>query len=115
MKAYKVQDRRDPLFGTVVFAQTAGKARAIAQHTDTCEDLDFTDIRATRVPALDGCYRGKPEMDWWYDKEDREAMVRLANFCCSYEIDDPECDDCTAKEWCERYERDHDDNYRFPY
>lgn len=107
MKAYTVQDRRDPMYSTVVFAETPGKARAIAQHTDTCEDLDFTDIRALRKPALDQLYRGKPEMDW-DNAGDRIAMVRLANYECSMEDDDPGCEECPAKEWCGRYERDHE-------
>lgn len=114
MKAYIVQDRWDPLFATVVFAETAGKARAIARNTAACEDLDFIDIRACRVPSLDLCYKGKPEMDW-YDTEDLIAMVKLAGFECSREWDDPDCEPCPAKEWCGRYERDHDDENRCPY
>lgn len=107
MKAYIVSDRCDPLFSTVVFAETAGKARAIAQGTDACEDLDFIDIRATRVRSLDSYYKGESEMNW-YDPEDRVAMVRFANFECSRECDDPNCEPCPAKEWCGRYESDHD-------
>ena len=114
MKAYTVQYDPDPLFSTVVFAETAGKARAIAQHTDACEDCDFIDIRALRVPVLDPYYKGKPEMDW-YDMEDRVAMVKLANYECSREVYDPECDDCPAKEWCGRYESDHDDENPYSY
>lgn len=112
MKAYTVKDNYDPLFSTVVFAETAGKARAIAQHTDACEDLDFIDIRAIRVPALDRFYRGKPEMDW-YNAEDRIAMVRFADYECSSEMDDPECESCPAKEWCGRYERDKEEDWRW--
>lgn len=107
MKAYLVQDRWDPLFSTVVFAETAGKARALAQRTDVCEDLDFTDIRALREPALDSFYKGKWEMDWNND-EDRVAMVRFANFQCSLEVEDPECYSCPAKDWCGRYESDNE-------
>lgn len=114
MKAYIVQDRWDPLFATVVFAETAGKARAIARNTDACEDLDFIDISACRVPSLDLCYKGKEEMDW-NDPEDRLDMVKLAGFECSREIWDPDCEPCPAKEWCGRYERDHDDENRCPY
>ena len=104
MKAYTVEDRYNPLFSTVVFAETRGKAKVIAQHTDTCEDLDFVDIRAVRRPTLDKFYKGKPEMDWC-DEEDRMAMVKYAGYECSYEIDndDLECDSCSAKEWCGRY------------
>lgn len=109
MKAYIVNDRADPLFSTVVFAETAGKARAIARNTDACEDLDFIDIRAVRAPALDHSYKGKEEMDW-YDPEDRLAMVKIAGFECSREIGDPDCEPCPAKEWCGRYESDQEDN-----
>ena len=114
MKAYIVEDRTDPLFATVVFAETAGKARAIARNTDACEDIDFIDISARRAPSLDLCYKGKEEMDW-NDPEDRLDMVKLAGFECSREIWDPDCEPCPAKEWCGRYERDNDDEYRCPY
>ena len=111
MKAYTVQDRVDPLFSTVVFAETAGKARAIAQHTYVCEDLNFTDIRVLRLPALDKFYRGKSEMDW-DNMEDRIVMVKFANYECSSEIDNPECEVCHAKVWCGRYGREHEYNER---
>lgn len=105
MKAYIVSEKNgDTGFSTVVFAETPGKARVIAQGTDACEDLDFIDIRATRIPVLDSYYRGWDEMNWNVE-EDRVAMVKLAGFSCSYEIDHPICDPCPAKEWCERYER----------
>lgn len=105
MKAYLAEDRWDPTFSTVVFAETRGKARAIAQHTDACEDRDFTDIRILREPVLDECYRGVPEMDW-YNAGDRLALVKLCGFHCSYEIDlkPEECEKCCAHEDCARYE-----------
>lgn len=86
LKAYIVEEKNGATgFATVVFAETPGKARQLAQSTDACEDLDFIDIRAIRAPALDECYRGWDEMNW-------------------YEIDHPKCDPCPAKEWCGRYE-----------
>lgn len=104
MKAYIVSEKNgDTGFSTVVFAETPGKARALAQHTDACEDLAFIDIRATRAPALDGCYNGRVEMDW-LDEDDRIAMVRDAGFICSYEIDYTDCEICPATKWCDRYE-----------
>lgn len=104
LKAYIVEEKNgDTGFATVVFAETPGKARQLAQSTDACEDIDFIDIRAIRAPALDECYRGRDEMNWCVD-EDLVAMVRLAGFSCSYEIDHPICDPCPAKEWCKRYE-----------
>lgn len=109
MKAYSVTDDQEYAYSTVVFAETRGQARMIAQHTDACEDVEFTHIRALRVPQLDKYYRGISEMDWKND-EDRIAMVRDANYSCSYEIWDEhlDCDNCPATQWCERYERIND-------
>lgn len=105
LKAYKVTDRRNWDGTTVVFAETAGKAKALALNTDTCEGLEFTDISARRAPKLDAAYRGRYEMDWWHD-EDRIAMVRDAGFACdlsdvSYE--ELYCEACAAKWWCREY------------
>ena len=52
MKAWLVKEK-DEFCATVVFAETRGKARAMASHTETCEDADFCDILVYRRPALD--------------------------------------------------------------
>ena len=106
MKAYTVTDKREYMYSTVVFAETRGKAIALAMHTDACEDCEFTDILARRIPALDKYYRGRNEMDW-FDAQDRIAMVRDGNYSCSYEVDVElkDCKECPAHECCERYER----------
>ena len=104
MKAYRVEERNGVYdFATVVFAETRNKAKAIAVNTDCLEGVEYTDISATRIPALDRFYRGKKEMDW-YDDEDKIAMVRYGNFTCSYEFDTEDCETCSAKQWCERCE-----------
>lgn len=106
MKAYIIQDLRGYAdYSTVVFAETNGKAKAIAITTDAFNDYEFTEISARRVPALDKYYRGKKEMDW-FDSNDRVALVREANFSCSYEYElaDCDCETCPAKQWCDRYE-----------
>ena len=110
MKAWSVTDDEECLYATIVFAETRGKAKVIAQGTDACVDADFTHIRAIRVPQLDSYYRGKREMDW-YDDNDRIAMVRYANMMCSYEVDieKENCLSCPAHEWCGRYESMCDD------
>ena len=108
MKAYLVRDeRRDEDYCTVVFGETRGKAIQAALRTDACEDGEWTDIRAIRVPELDSYYRGREEMDW-FDDNDRVAMVRHTNMACSYEMDFSECacEDCPAKEFCSRYEEE---------
>ena len=106
MKAYTVTDRNgDEGTSLVIFAETAGKAKAYAAHTDTFCDYGFTGLRVNRISALDSCYRGKPEMDW-LDMDDRVAMVRYADFECSPEVDwsEERCMQCDARTWCGRFE-----------
>lgn len=105
LKAYRAWDESECLFTTVVFAKSRGEAKSLAMRTDACEDAEFINIRVRRSPELDECYRGRWEMDWT-DPQDRIDLVKLANFHCSYEIDDPECDICPAREWCNRAEKE---------
>lgn len=63
MKAWLVR-QKDEFCATVVFAETRGKARALALLTDACEDADWLDIDVYRRPNLDKYYvDGKREMD----------------------------------------------------
>ena len=96
MKAYRVSDKNS-FYSTVVFAESSNKAKAIAMHTDACEDVPYTDIRTNRMPMLDKYYRGLNEMDW-YDDNDRIAMVKDGNFHC---FEDRECPNCPAKQYCD--------------
>lgn len=104
MKAWLVRDKKESS-ATIVFAETRGKARVVAMHTDTCEDVDFCDIDVTRKRHMDKYYsEGKKEMDW-YNAKDRIAMVKECGFRCDYDYFDIEdCEDCPAKQYCDRYE-----------
>ena len=106
MKAYTISDKDGAVgYSIVVFAETRGKAIAIAQHSDEFGwyGMEYIDFRAKRIPALDKYYKGKSEMDW-YNMEDRVAMVKDAGFTCSYEYEIyDDCDECPAKQWCDRY------------
>lgn len=107
MKAYTASDRNgDSGYSIVVFAETAGQAKAYARDSELFDSFEFTEMRVNRCKALDSYYRGNREMDWLND-EDRVAMVRYANFECSCEVWHPECEtgECPAQEWCGRYER----------
>ena len=99
MKAYKISDLKGYAdYSTVVFAETSGKAKAIAITTDAFNDYEFTEISARRVPKLDKYYRvGKKEMDW-YDDADRIALVKEGKFHC-FEVS--ECPSCPAREYCD--------------
>ena len=68
-------EKKDRFSATVVFAETRGKARALARCTEACEDVDFIDIEVHRKPQMDKYYTdGKMEMDWLNSK-DRIALV----------------------------------------
>ena len=105
MKAWIVDDPIDASTAAVVFAETRGQAKVLAQSTDACEDMAFTDIRAVRATELDRFYRGKSETNW-FDPDDRIAMVKYGGFHCSYETEvyKEKCEACPAHEWCDRYE-----------
>ena len=84
----------------VVFAETRGKAKALALCTSSCEDAKFLDIEVSRVPEMDKYYaEGKTEMDW-SDPKDRVALVKECGFCCRHPIAE-DCKDCSAKEFCD--------------
>lgn len=102
MKAWLVREK-DEVSATVVFAETRGKARALAMCTETCEDVAFCDIEVRRKPQLDKYYRdGKKEMDW-FDNKDRIALVKECNFYC-VDVDIDNCEDCPAKKYCDECE-----------
>ncbi len=102
MKAYYAMDKQnDEGSCTVVFAESRGKAKAIAITTDTCEDAEYINIQCRRLPELDKYYKGRTEMDWNNDK-DRIILVKHG-WHCLYECYDGDL--CPAKEWCEQYGR----------
>ncbi len=102
MKAWLVRDKEERYCATVVFAETRGKAKVVAQSTDACEDIDFCGIEAKRLPQIDKYYaEGKREMNW-FKFEDRIALVREAGFSCDPNYWEPDdCGRCPASEWCD--------------
>lgn len=104
MKAWLVREK-DEFCATVVFAETRGKARALALHTEACEDADWLDIDVYRRPNLDKYYvDGKREMNW-FNKNDRIALVRDGGFVCDpdyWEFED--CEVCSASDYCDKYQ-----------
>lgn len=102
MKAYAITVDSSDLTA-IVFAETRNKAKSIAQYTETFGYVEYIDVRAKRIPALDKYYKGKSEMDW-YNMRDRVAMVKEAGFTCSYEFETEDCEKCSARQWCDRCE-----------
>lgn len=101
MKAWLVREK-DAFFTAVVFAETSGKARALARCADACEDSDFCDIEVHRLPKIDKYYKnGKIEMDW-YNPNDRIILVKECGFQCE-SIEYADCEGCSAREFCDLY------------
>lgn len=102
MKAYKVYCLGGE-GATIVFADTANRAKSIAKTCDCCEDAAWTDIRVRREPKADSLYVGKMEIDWC-DQEQRTVLVRDLGWACL----EPsrECDDCAARTWCEWHQNE---------
>jgi len=113
MKAWRITSLHYCEWATVVFAETRGKAKAVALTTDAFEESDFTDISARRIPELDRYYRGKDEMDW-DNMEDRIGMVMYAHMYCSDEMSPDElgCAKCPAEQWCSAPEDWEDNNVK---
>lgn len=101
LKAYHVENEDDYEWcSTVVFAETRGQAKVLAQSTNACEDADFIRIRAIRLPEFDKEYRGHSEMDW-NDEEDRRALARHGWHCLG--VDRKMCATCFVKDDCQDY------------
>lgn len=99
MKAWKIDNPYEN-DATVVFAETRGKAKVVAQSTDTCEDVDFTEIIIHRFKEADSQYRGRSEMDW-YDHDDKMFLLSQGWYCDDMEYDD--CKNCEDKRACEKW------------
>lgn len=101
MKAWEVSDKWNyEGYSTVVFAETRSKAKTLALAMDACEDAQYIDIEARRMPDLDSEYRGHFEMEW-DDPQDRAALIAHGWTCIEPEPD--ECEACVGKSECETY------------
>ena len=103
MKAWLVREK-DEFCAEVVFAETRGKAKALALCCDCCENASFTDIEATRMKQADKYYKDcKWHLDWDNPK-DRIALVKDCGFVCYYEcLEWEDCEECSAKKYCDTY------------
>ena len=102
MKAWLIRQKGE-FCAEVVFAETRGKARALATHSDICDYADFIDIEAHRLPKADKYYKeGKWHLDWDNPK-DRIVLFNECGFRCEY-VEPYMCENCSVKEYCEDYE-----------
>lgn len=107
MKAWLVQDKRERYGAEVVFAETRGKAKHLAMCTPCCDEAEFTNIEARRMPQADKYYKeGKWHLDWENSK-DRVVLVKECGFVCDYDyLEWEDCELCSARLYCDRY-KDH--------
>ena len=106
VKAWLIRQKGE-FCAEVVFAETRGKARALATHADICDYADFIDVEAHRLPKADKYYKeGKWHLDWEVAK-DRIALVKDCGFVCDPDyLEWEDCESCSAKDYCDRY-HDH--------
>lgn len=106
MKAYYACEK-DSDYATIVFAESATQAKAIALSCDCCEDARYIDIRVRRMPEADKLYMGHTEIDW-YNAETRISLVRDFGWSCF----EPswECDNCPAKPYCRWHDQEDEDD-----
>lgn len=97
MKARLIKEKGE--FATsVVFAENRNKAKYLALSSPACENAEYTDIEAYRLPIADSQYNGRTEMGW-FDPDDRRFLVKECDFCCDPDYRD-NCDACSGKHYC---------------
>ena len=111
MKAWVVRSS-DNEYSTVVFAETRGKARVEALHTDCCDDMTFTEISPYRFPEADKLYKdGMSELEW-ENPEHRRFMLVHGWYCLDAEYAPFDCcEDCETKDVCEQYKNRDEEGY----
>ena len=98
MKAYVVNTDYSEGSG-IVFAENRNHARKLAQYTDACEDAPYIDIKARRVPILDGMENCEPRDNYWLNEDIRLILVKEYD-CSCVEPQYSDCDNCCAKQYC---------------
>lgn len=103
MKAYSVTTNDGECGCNIVFADSVGKAKALALTLDEFEDCKFTDIVAKRKPKLDGMENCEPRDNPWLNDEIRTILVKEYGWYC-FEPTEEECKKCCCNEFCDYYE-----------
>lgn len=108
MKAWLVREK-DEFCATVVFAETISEAKSIALTTECCEDVDFINLEARRMPQMDKYYNaGKTEIDWNIP-QDRIILCKEGGFFCEDTLIE-DCLKCCAKKYCDYFLDNYSDD-----
>ena len=103
MKAYAV--RTDYSEGSgIVFAESHNQAKVLALCTDACEDAQYIDIRAKRIPELDGMENCEPKDNPWLNEDVRMILVKEYGWGCVEPGVYEDCNKCCAKQYCHWHE-----------
>ena len=68
------------------------------------ENDEYIDIRAVRVPLLDGKEEFEPRDNYWLNEEIRMILVRDYGWRCYEPNEYFPCEECIAKNFCSHYE-----------
>ena len=99
MKGWVVSDNNGEYGSDIVYADTAGKARALCMWDDVFGDCEWTDLRVHRFKDYDQYYDGNNKPDLWHEDEHRIRLVRDYGWSC-LEKDWSYCEDCPARQYC---------------
>ena len=99
MKAYMVYTDYSEGSG-IIFAENRNQARMLAQCTDACEDAPYIDVRAKRLPKLDGMENCEPKDNYWLNEDIRLILVKEYDCGCAEPGQYEDCDKCCAKQYC---------------
>ena len=83
----------------IVFADNRNEAKKMALGHDVLDDARYIDLRAKRVPKIDGMENCEPRDNYWLNDEIRLIMVKEYAWAC-IETDGSECDECVARKYC---------------
>ena len=103
MKAWRACNINDDEYATVVYADTATRAKAVVMADDYFWDCEYIYIRVNRIKSMDDLYDHEYVMNW--DKDaDRLALVKEGWRCDDFFRDD--CKACIGKEYCSEWDPD---------
>ena len=87
----------------IVFANTRNEEKLEALYTDKSSDERYIDLRAHRVPEIDGMENCEPKDNYWLNHEIRMILVKEYDWSCVEPVLE-DCDSCVAKNYCHYFD-----------
>lgn len=98
MKGWMVQTETSE-GAVIVFADNRNEAKKMAIGHDVLDDARYIDLRAKRVPEIDGMEDCEPKDNYWDNGEIRKIMCKEYAWAC-VEPWHEDCDKCAARDVC---------------